>query len=278
VLLVEDRLFNRKVAVSYLSRFGIEVTTAVNGQQALELARVHAFDLILMDVQMPVIDGFQATVAIRDEPGHLNRDTPILAMTAQALEGDRERCLQAGMDDYLTKPIRLELLERALRRWLTDAEKRPRSRADSVSTPGARGNDVAADTRPPPLALPAELESLFENDAEGLADLLRTFVVDARADLNALQVAWHASDIARVRDRLHALKGLVANMGFSAPTRGLIAAEDALRACETDQRASDALSTASNPSALEAAIVAAQQAVTALIEQIEAGAQGNSPG
>ncbi|EIC20546.1 PAS domain S-box protein [Thiorhodovibrio frisius] len=269
VLLVEDRLFNRKVAASYLSRFGIEVMTAGNGLQALELSRTRAFDLILMDIQMPLMDGFQTTVAIRDEPGNLNRSTPIVAMTAQALEGDRDKCLQAGMDDYLSKPIRLELLERALRRWLNDAEKRPRpsvdSSADQAVTPDPRSCALPG----PPQALPAELESLFDNDPEGLADLLRTFVSDARADLDALLDGWRERDIGRMQGRLHALTGLVANMGFATAAERLAAMQVAVREVERNQTPDTGLDTA----ALEAPLAEARGAVTALIEGLDAEAR-----
>ncbi|WP_200279466.1 PAS domain-containing hybrid sensor histidine kinase/response regulator [Rhabdochromatium marinum] len=137
-LLVEDRPFNQKVAHSYLVRYGIDVTTATNGLQALELARTQRYDLIFMDVQMPVMDGVQTSIAIRDEPGHLNRTTPIIAMTAHVLKGDRDRCLNAGMDDYLTKPLRLELLERVLHHWLDETGQRLRPR------PGTRPAALAA--------------------------------------------------------------------------------------------------------------------------------------
>ncbi|WP_328984314.1 PAS domain S-box protein [Thiorhodovibrio winogradskyi] len=270
VLLAEDRLFNRKVAVSYLSRFGIEVMTAVNGLQALELSRTCVFDLIFMDLQMPRMDGYQATVAIRDEPGHLNRNTPIVAMTAQALEGDREKCLQAGMDDYLSKPIRLELLERALRRWLNDAERRPRLSVEPSAAGPAAGPAAESAAQDPrssavPKALPAELESLFEDDPEGLADLLRTFVSDCRADLDALLGAWRDRDIPRMQGRLHALKGLVANLGFAALAERLAAAQEAVQAVEFKQTPDTGLDMA----ALDVPLAEAREAVIALIDSLD---------
>lgn len=106
ILLAEDSLYNQKLAVSLLERRGHTVTVAGNGAEAVALARARTFDLILMDVQMPEVDGLTATRLIREEELTLGRHVPIVAMTAQAMKGDRERCLAAGMDDYLSKPVR----------------------------------------------------------------------------------------------------------------------------------------------------------------------------
>src|SRR5690606_10282724 len=105
VLVVEDTLANRKVVQRVLEKRGHECIVASNGREAYELARTQDFDVILMDVQMPIMDGFQATAAIREweqkKPGGL--PTPIVAMTAHAMRGDRDRCLAAGMTDYIAK-------------------------------------------------------------------------------------------------------------------------------------------------------------------------------
>ncbi len=125
ILVVEDNLSNQTVALQQLVRLGHSAAVAANGREAV--ARLcksgHGFRLVLMDCQMPEMDGFQATAAIRswehDQGGHL----PIIAMTAQALKGDRERCIAAGMDDYITKPVRLDDLRHALARWFPDPGK-----------------------------------------------------------------------------------------------------------------------------------------------------------
>jgi len=110
LLLVEDNLVNQKVARHMVERWGWRVDVAANGREGLEAVRRDEFDLVLMDCQMPEMDGFEATRAIRASRGAL-ADLPIVAMTANAMEGDRDRCLQAGMNDYITKPIvRAELL------------------------------------------------------------------------------------------------------------------------------------------------------------------------
>ena len=114
ILLAEDGKANQKLAVGLLTKWGHEVAVANNGQEAIEMWRNGTFDVILMDIQMPVLDGFEATRRIRDLEKQTGRRIPILAMTARAMKGDRERCLAAGMDDYVSKPVRKAELSRAL--------------------------------------------------------------------------------------------------------------------------------------------------------------------
>ena len=115
VLLAEDNLVNQKVALKILEKFGIHAEVAANGQEAVDRLAAGPFDLVFMDCQMPGMDGFEATRLIRSrETVHV----PIVAMTANAMVGDRERCLEAGMDDYISKPVRVEAVQGALERWL----------------------------------------------------------------------------------------------------------------------------------------------------------------
>ncbi len=118
VLLAEDNLVNQKVALKILEKFGLHAEVAATGQEALDRLDRTAYDLIFMDCQMPEMDGFEATRLIRSrEVGHV----PIIAMTANAMVGDRERCLEVGMDDYISKPVRVEAVQGALERWLPSA-------------------------------------------------------------------------------------------------------------------------------------------------------------
>jgi CheY-like chemotaxis protein len=125
ILLAEDNRVNQVLAVRLLEKRGHEVTVAGNGLEALEALDQQVFDLVLMDIQMPEMDGFEATAAIRKGEMKSGKHIPIVAMTAHAMAGDRERCLEGGMDDYITKPIRLELLLDAIKRCslLTATEK-----------------------------------------------------------------------------------------------------------------------------------------------------------
>jgi len=119
VLLVEDNLVNRKVAMGMLKKLGLEIEWAEDGVQALEILSEYEFDLVLMDCMMPKMDGYEATRTIRAEKTPaLQPSIPIIAMTANAMQGDREKCLEAGMDDYIAKPIKKDLLVQTLNRWL----------------------------------------------------------------------------------------------------------------------------------------------------------------
>ena len=117
-LLVEDNPVNRKVASRMLKKFGVEVETAENGEQAVRACAARQFDLVLMDCQMPVMDGFQATRVIRQAQREGSPTQTIIALTANAMEGDEQRCLEAGMDGYLTKPLTTKALQRGLETWL----------------------------------------------------------------------------------------------------------------------------------------------------------------
>jgi len=123
VLLVEDNPVNEMVARKMLEKLGLDSITANNGQQALDMLETESVDVVLMDCQMPEMDGFEATRHLREREKLADAVAlPIIAMTANVMEGDRERCLQAGMDDYLGKPVRMDELESTLRRWLNPVE------------------------------------------------------------------------------------------------------------------------------------------------------------
>ncbi len=127
VLVVDDSPMNQMVAVQMLARLGLHAETANNGREAVDCMLHSSFDLVFMDCQMPVMDGFDATKTIRGSSGKA-KATPIVAMTANAFKGDRDRCLAAGMNDYITKPMSLERLQRVIKKW---AEVQPESRKDA---------------------------------------------------------------------------------------------------------------------------------------------------
>lgn len=118
ILLVDDRDSNRMVALLLLQKLGFGVDVVSSGMEAVEAACQHNYKLILMDVQMPEFDGFDATKAIREAEAATGRHTPIIALTALAMDGDKDRCLAAGMDDYISKPYNLQQLKDTLTRWI----------------------------------------------------------------------------------------------------------------------------------------------------------------
>jgi CheY-like chemotaxis protein len=118
ILLVEDNLVNQKVAAAMLKKLSCQVSIAANGAEALQILTTETFDAVLMDCQMPVMDGFEATRRLRaGDAGESTITVPIIAMTANAMQGDRELCLEAGMDDYLSKPVSRDRLVAILQRW-----------------------------------------------------------------------------------------------------------------------------------------------------------------
>ncbi|WP_153557377.1 PAS domain-containing protein [Roseimaritima sediminicola] len=153
ILLVEDNLVNQKLALGVLQKHGHQVTVASNGQEALERLTENVYDLVLMDVQMPILDGIAATRKIREQERASDRHQPIIAMTAHAMKGDREECLEAGMDEYIAKPIRvsaiLEKLSHVIERFGTadddgdDDDDDDDDDRDFEITSGATMNDPA---------------------------------------------------------------------------------------------------------------------------------------
>jgi CheY-like chemotaxis protein len=207
VLVAEDNPVNQMVALKMLERLGYRVDVVANGAEALEEVSLGRYDAVLMDVQMPEMDGYEATRRIREREGAAKR-TPVIAMTANALEGEREEALSAGMDDYVVKPVKAEELDRVLGRWT--------SRDDRAS--GAEGGAGDRDTldAAPPLD-PAVLETLRSLQEEGESDLLtelaRMFLDHAALQLEGLREAIGEADAQRVRGISHALKGSSGNMG-----------------------------------------------------------------
>ncbi|QTQ37504.1 Two component system fusion protein (sensory histidine kinase and response regulator) [Aromatoleum petrolei] len=207
VLLVEDNELNREVNAALLHDAGVEVDFAENGAEALCRLQEQAYHLVLMDVQMPVMDGITATLEIRTRPGL--RRLPIVALTASAMPGDRERCLAAGMNDYLTKPIDPARLQEALQRWIAPrATARAFASSSHPAPPATQGlaQTAALGEAARELCL-AVLERLAADDFASVA-LLENNAVDLRAALgdsfDAVLLAARSFDFAVARDRLEA--------------------------------------------------------------------------
>jgi PAS domain S-box-containing protein len=195
ILLAEDNAVNRELTMRILAKRGHSVAVAVNGRLALEVLETQAFDLILMDVQMPEMDGFEATAAIRRREASTGTHIPIIAMTAHAMKGDRERCLQAGMDGYISKPVQAEELLK-----MTESL--------AIGAGPIEGlDDSAQSVMDRTMAL-----ARVDGDENLLSDLARLFCEESPRMMAAVKEAAGARDAERLQRAAHSLKGAVATL------------------------------------------------------------------
>jgi CheY-like chemotaxis protein/HPt (histidine-containing phosphotransfer) domain-containing protein len=213
VLLVEDNLINQSVACLMLARLGLRVTVAENGRDAVEQVRQHpGFDLVLMDCQMPVMDGFEATAIIRRLVAGIATPLPIVALTANTMQGDADRCRDAGMDDFLAKPYSFAQLHQMLARWLC---QRPGQQTMEPPAPSPPAGAAPAGTLQ--TINTATLDALRELDPEEGAPLIRS-LVDAYIGMateafDVLEAAMQAQDLLALEKTAHLLKSSSANVG-----------------------------------------------------------------
>ncbi len=217
ILLVEDNPVNQRVASGLLTRRGHDVTVAQDGREALARLEHEAFDLVLMDLQMPVMSGFDATAAIRLGERDSNRHTRIVAMTAHAMSGDRERCLAAGMDGYLSKPIDPAALFAVVEQRGDDAR---------IETPITASTtfDVGG------------LRRRLSGDDELMAEVIRMFLDDVPVRLGAIKAAVTGRNAEALRQAAHALRGAAATLSAGA----LADAADVLEHIGAESRMADA--------------------------------------
>lgn len=221
VLLVEDNPVNRQVAQRLLSLIGVSFETAENGKEGVDLAAVKAFDAVLMDCQMPVMDGYTATRNMRklQEEGSIGK-LAIIAMTANAMVGDREKCLAAGMDDYMSKPLNRSLIEQMLRKWLPPGAI---SHLSAVSTSSTSHRIVGPTVAPQPIAPASRNEGaaidlrvandLIDLMGSDFADLVRVYLEDTPKNMTALERAAQSNDIDALIAPAHSMKSTSANLG-----------------------------------------------------------------
>ncbi len=216
ILLAEDNPVNQEVACAMLEQIGFDVTVVGNGRDAVDAITKDRFDLVLMDCQMPVMDGYEATRRIRKQEaagaGAAVRRIPVVALTAHAMRGDSELCLSAGMDDYISKPFTMSALRKMLRKWI-QAGGTPRS--DASVPPVAAPGPVAG----PSVLDPTALEDLKELDRDGskglLHRLVRIYLDDTPKGLDALALAVRTKDAEGIVRVAHRLKSPSASLGAS---------------------------------------------------------------
>jgi len=207
----EDTPFNQKYILRLLTRWGHQTTIVENGREAMEAVSRTNFDIILMDVQMPEMDGFEATVAIRQLEEKIDRHVPIIAMTAHAMKGDRERCLEVGMDDYVSKPIDSDTLLKTIHTLVP---------IELTETPGVKSTDTH---NVPPSLDKETLLKAFDHDLDFFKEAVDILVSDYPPMVKSIQTALQAKDADTLRRTAHALKGMVGNF------QGLAAAEAAMK-------------------------------------------------
>jgi CheY-like chemotaxis protein/HPt (histidine-containing phosphotransfer) domain-containing protein len=229
VLLTEDNPVNQQVAMGMLRKLGLRVSLANNGKEALEIINHARFDLVLMDCQMPVMDGYEATAAIRklEREALSKAKLPIIALTANALPGDREKCLAAGMDDYLSKPFMLGQLKAVLERWLPNQADKSEYESETLAVePMKKTADEKANESDAEAHTTEGLERVIDKkvldgirslEMAGAPDMLtqviQIYLKDTPKLLEQITQADAAGDAPGVQRAAHSLKSSSANLG-----------------------------------------------------------------
>jgi PAS domain S-box-containing protein len=226
LLLAEDNEVNRQVVLGILAKFGISPHTVNDGREALAALAADDYDLVLMDIQMPGLDGLSATRTLRESfATSRNRHVPVIGLTAHALSGDRDKGLAAGFSDYLTKPVEPAQLYAALRRWLA-----PRT-ADSANVVPEKPAPADVPPSPPPPDDPplnvSELKTRLMDDDFIFQEILTTFANDLDRQLDSLRAATDARDLEALTRTAHSLKGSSSNLSANPLSKACYALEKA---------------------------------------------------
>jgi signal transduction histidine kinase/DNA-binding response OmpR family regulator len=222
ILVAEDNLVNQQVIVNQLQILGHKADCAANGLEALAMLAEHDYDLVLMDCQMPVLDGFTTTQQLRRR--ELNSHTVVIALTANAMPADREQCIAAGMDDYISKPVSLDALQALLQRWINvkqEAEGQGRREAEGESSipnsdltiPNSR-ELVTLSPNSDPIDL-RRLSEIMRGNKARQRRLLEIYIENTRTELEDIRNAIATSDYLKLEQKGHRLKGSSANVGVN---------------------------------------------------------------
>ncbi len=226
ILLAEDGVSNQKLAIGLLENWGHRVTVANDGREAVDLWSEHSFDLVLMDVQMPDMDGLEATRIIRHRERQSGRHIPIVAMTAHALKGDREKCLDSGMDGYVSKPVRMQELYDAIRPFVDQSQSRPAEAIPAQPSSNGIDWDAALDS------VGGDTQLLKEVAQEAIGELPRL--------VHQLQQAIEDVNVPVVQRAAHTIKGVVRL--FGAEQAGQLAETIEIRAKDNELEGVEELS------------------------------------
>jgi len=204
ILVAEDNPMNQKLTVTILQKAGYEVDAVENGLKAIETIKRTSYDLVFMDVQMPEMDGFEATRAIRDFEG-TRQHTTVIAMTAHVMRGDQERCLEAGMDDYISKPIEPQVMFKVIEKWIISSAIQERISTVQESKEKKHKPDI-------PLDMETALKRL-DGDKNLFKELMSEFLNHTSEQVSILEEAVEKGDAKCVVREAHAIKGAAGNLG-----------------------------------------------------------------
>ena len=214
ILLAEDNITNQMVALGILNKLGLQPDVVANGEEAIKALESHPYDLVLMDVQMPVMDGLAATRTIRDPESSVCRhDIPIIAMTAHAMKGDRDTCLKAGMNDYIAKPIDPQIIAEKLKQWLVKSNRKGRTaHLCTVSRKAEEKNSEKAGQRTEVFDRKALIERLMD-DEELEKKIIDGFLDDMPAQIAAIREFVEREEVFQAGAQAHKIKGAAGNVG-----------------------------------------------------------------
>ena len=199
IMVVDDNEMNRLVATTILEEYGVLVTEAVNGADATSLLRAEHFDLVLMDIQMPVMDGLEATSVIRND---LKSAIPVIALTANAIRGENEKCFDAGMNDYLSKPFEESQLIQIVSRWLDGGEFK------NKKTVGLENADSLYNL--------TKLRDIARGNEKFINKMLQLFIEQVPATINEIKQAFIAADLDRIKALVHRIKPSIDSLGIAS--------------------------------------------------------------
>jgi PAS domain S-box-containing protein len=211
ILLAEDNVTNQMVAAGILRKLGLSVDIALNGVEALRALETKSYDLILMDVQMPVMDGMEATKKIRaSASAAFNSKIPIIALTAHALESDRIDCIAAGMNDYLSKPVTAAMLAETILRWLPTDTSNIQVSSQKKTSPATSQSQI------PPVFDQEGMSSRLMGDEELMSEVIAEFLFDTPKQIEALRLLIDLKDTKEAGRKAHTIKGAASNVGGEA--------------------------------------------------------------
>ncbi len=229
ILLVEDNYTNQEVALAILKKLGYKVDLVNNGVEAIAALEQKQYQLVLMDCQMPMMDGFEAAQTIRGgATSVLNPAVPIIAMTANAMQGDRERCIQSGMDDYIAKPVQPKDLVEKLSLWLSKEKTQPVAVAEKMQGKDMEYSDLEVFGE-------KELQSRLMNDLALVRRIIKAFFSDTPLHVSELKLALAQKEYDDARRLAHNIKGSAANISAKALNQAALTLENLIKAGKSEE-------------------------------------------